>query len=109
MTTITISIPDGHLRRLQEIADRFGIRIDELVLAGIEQLLSQPDETFHKAVNLVLRRGISSEKVEYALDYHAIFTKVNGSTRAFCRSILLMKGTIVRPEFIAAKALAQPE
>src|SRR5207244_6151575 len=57
MTTITISIPDGHLKRLQEIADRFGIRIDELVLAGIEQVLSQPDETFHKAVDYVLKKN----------------------------------------------------
>ena len=57
MTTITISIPDGHLKRLQEIADRFGIRIDELVLAGIEQVLSQPDETFQNAADYVLNKN----------------------------------------------------
>jgi predicted transcriptional regulator len=57
MTTITISIPDDHLKRLQGIADRFGIRIDELVLAGIEQLLSQPDETFQNAADYVLKKN----------------------------------------------------
>ena len=30
---------------------------DELVLAGIEQVLSQPDETFHKAVDYVLKKN----------------------------------------------------
>ena len=57
MTTITISIPDGHLRRLQEIADRFGIPIEQLVRFGIEQLLSQPDETFQNAADYVLKKN----------------------------------------------------
>ncbi len=33
MTTITISIPDDHLKRLQEIADRLGITLEELLRA----------------------------------------------------------------------------
>ena len=57
MTTITMSIPDGHLKRLQEIADRFGITLEQLVRAGIEQLLSQPDETFQNAADYVLKKN----------------------------------------------------
>ncbi len=56
MTTITISIPDDHLKRLQEIADRLGITLEELLRAGIEQLLSQ-HETFQNAVDYVLTKN----------------------------------------------------
>src|SRR6266704_539228 len=56
MTTITISIPDGHLKRLQEIADRLGITLEERLRAGIEKLLSQ-HETFQNAVDYVLTKN----------------------------------------------------
>ncbi|PYU93358.1 MAG: DNA-binding protein [Acidobacteria bacterium] len=57
MTTIAINLPDDRLQRLRETAGRFGITIEDLVRAGIEQLLSQPDETFQNAADYVLKKN----------------------------------------------------
>ncbi len=57
MTTITISLPDDRLQRLQEIAARFGVTPEELARVGIEQLLTQPEETFRDAVDYVLKKN----------------------------------------------------
>lgn len=57
MNKIVITIPDRHLLKLQEIAARLGISVEELLLMGVEELVTQPDTAFHQAVNYVLEKN----------------------------------------------------
>ena len=57
MTTITISLPDERLVKLQELAARFGISSEELARLSIEELLARPDEAFERAVGYVLEKN----------------------------------------------------
>ncbi len=44
MTTITISLADDQLAKLQEKADRIGVSPEELARASIADLLNRPEE-----------------------------------------------------------------
>lgn len=57
MTTITISLPDDRLRKLQEIAVQFSVAPEELVRVSIEELLSRPEEDFRRALDYVLQKN----------------------------------------------------
>lgn len=57
MKTITIALPDDHLLKLRERAAHFDISPEELVRVSIEELLTQPDETFQDAVEYVLKKN----------------------------------------------------
>ena len=43
MNNITITISDDRLLQLQQTAPRLGISLEELLLIGIENLLTQPE------------------------------------------------------------------
>ena len=49
MTTITIELPDERLQKLREMAQRFGVSMEELVRVSVEDMLTQPEEQFRKA------------------------------------------------------------
>jgi hypothetical protein len=53
---LTISLPEDRLQRLKERAARFRIAAEELVRAGIEELLTRPDEEFQRALTYVLTK-----------------------------------------------------
>jgi predicted transcriptional regulator len=57
MTTITITLPDDRLLKLQERATHFSVSPEELVRVSIEEMLSRPDEAFQRAVNYVLEKN----------------------------------------------------
>lgn len=57
MTTITITIPDDRLRKLQEIAARLQVAPEDLVRVSLEELLTRPDETFQRAAHYVLQKN----------------------------------------------------
>ncbi|MBD1945615.1 DNA-binding protein [Coleofasciculus sp. FACHB-712] len=57
MHTITITIPDDHLVKLQETATRLGISLEELILMGVEEILNQPEQTLQSAVDYVLKKN----------------------------------------------------
>ena len=57
MSTITISIPEDRLERLQQTAQRLGIAPEELVRASLDELLSRPDEALGRAVDHVLKKN----------------------------------------------------
>jgi antitoxin FitA len=57
MTTITIALPEDSVIRLQEKASRLGMSVEDLVLASVDDLLSQPDEAFKRAVDYVLQKN----------------------------------------------------
>jgi antitoxin FitA len=57
MTTITIALPDERLRQLQEMAQRLRVAPEELILVGIEDLLSRRDDELERALDYVLRKN----------------------------------------------------
>lgn len=57
MTTITIEIPQERIQRLKEYAELFGISMEELVRASVEDMLAQPEEQFLKAMHYVLKKN----------------------------------------------------
>ena len=57
MNTITMTIPDDRLVKLQETATRLGVSLEELILMGIEEVLNQPEEDFQGAVDYVLQKN----------------------------------------------------
>ena len=57
MSTLTITLSEDRLTRLQEIASRFNVRAEDLARVGIEELLRQPDETFKQAAEYILSKN----------------------------------------------------
>jgi predicted transcriptional regulator len=57
MTTLTITLTDDCLSRLEEKATKLGVSPEALVRASIEGLLTEPDETVRSAVEDVLKKN----------------------------------------------------
>jgi hypothetical protein len=57
MTTITIPLADDRLQHLRELAQREGIRPEDLARAGLEDWLRQPREDFAQAAGHVLQKN----------------------------------------------------
>jgi predicted transcriptional regulator len=57
MHTITITLSDDRLAKLQEIAARLHIAPEELARAGVEELLTRPEETCQRAIDYVLKKN----------------------------------------------------
>jgi len=57
MTNITIALPDDRVLKLKEVASRLSVSPEELVRASVEELLSQPDETFQNVMDYVLKKN----------------------------------------------------
>ena len=57
MTTIMIELPRERLQKLREMAQRFGVSMEDLVRVSIEDMLTQPEEQFRKAASYVLKKN----------------------------------------------------
>jgi hypothetical protein len=57
MDALTITLPDGRLSKLKEIAADFGVTPEELVRLSVEDLLTRPDRAFQEAVDRVLEKN----------------------------------------------------
>jgi hypothetical protein len=57
MATITIELPSEGLQKLQEMAQKFGVSMEELVRVSVEDMLTQPEEQFRKAAQYVLKKN----------------------------------------------------
>ena len=57
MSTLTITLSDDRLAKLREIANRFNIKPEDLARFSIEELLTQPDESFQKAADYILQKN----------------------------------------------------
>lgn len=57
MTTITIELPSERLQKLQEMALKFGVSMEELIRASVEDMLTQPEEQFRNAAQYVLKKN----------------------------------------------------
>ena len=58
MSTITITLPDDHIRKLREIATYYHVAPEELVRVSIEELIIRSDEDFHRALDYVLNKNV---------------------------------------------------
>lgn len=57
MTSLTITLPDDRMLKLQEVATRLRVTPEELARLSIEELLASPEETFQQAVDYVLKKN----------------------------------------------------
>lgn len=58
MNTITVTLPDDRIRKLEEKAAQLGVSPEDLVRFSIEELLTRPiDETFKQAVTYILQKN----------------------------------------------------
>ncbi len=57
MTTLTVTLPEDRLQRLEELATRLHVAPEELIRASVEDLLSRPEEAFRQALESVLTKN----------------------------------------------------
>ena len=57
MKSITISLPEDRLRKLEEIATRLNVSTEQLVCVSVEELLAKPTEEFQSVVDYVLTKN----------------------------------------------------
>jgi hypothetical protein len=57
MHTITITLSNDRLAKLQELAARLHIAPEELARAGVEELLTRPEEACQRAMEYVLKKN----------------------------------------------------
>jgi antitoxin FitA len=58
MHTITITLSDDRLAKLQEMGARLHISPEELARASVEELLARPEETYQRAIDYVLKKNV---------------------------------------------------
>ena len=54
MVTITVTLSDDRLQKLQELAKQFHIAPEELLRVSVEELIARPRADFQKALEYVL-------------------------------------------------------
>ena len=57
MSTLTITLSNDRFAKLQEIAERFNVKAEELARVSIEELLTRPEESFQQAAEHVLQKN----------------------------------------------------
>jgi len=57
MSTLTITLPDERMTRLEQVASRLGASPEEIVKASIEELLKQAEPDIHHAISYVLKKN----------------------------------------------------
>ncbi len=57
MVTITIELNEERVKRLKEMALKYGLSIEDLARVGVEEILAQPDEQFQKIMKYVLKKN----------------------------------------------------
>lgn len=54
MATLTISLSDEELRRLEALGKREGLTVEQMVCLGIRDFIGQPDDAFRAAAKRVM-------------------------------------------------------
>jgi hypothetical protein len=57
MSDITITVSEEQLTKLKSKSSSSGIKLEDLILLSIEELLSRPDEDFQQAMKYVLQKN----------------------------------------------------
>jgi predicted transcriptional regulator len=57
MVTITVTLSEDRLQKLQDLAAQFRIAPEELLRVSVEELIARPQADFQKAVDYVLKKN----------------------------------------------------
>jgi len=57
MATLTISLSDEEMRRLEELSKRESLTVEQMVKLGIHDFIGQPDDAFRAAAKRVLEKN----------------------------------------------------
>ena len=57
MATLTISLSDEEMRRLEVLGKREGLTVEQMVRLGINDFIGQPDDTFRAAAKRVMEKN----------------------------------------------------
>jgi predicted transcriptional regulator len=57
MVTITVTLSEDRLQKLQELAAQFRIAPEELLRVSVEELIARPQPDFQKVVDYVLKKN----------------------------------------------------
>ena len=57
MATLTISLSDEEMRRLETLGKREGLTVEQMVRLGIHDFIGQPDDAFHAAAKRVMEKN----------------------------------------------------
>jgi len=57
MTTVTVSLSDEEMRRLEELSKREGLTVEQMVRLGINDFIGQPDDSFRAAARRVMENN----------------------------------------------------
>ncbi len=57
MATITVSLSDEEMRRLEELSKREGLTVEQIVRLGINDFIGQPDDSFRAVVRRVMEKN----------------------------------------------------
>ena len=57
MATLTISLSDEEMRRLQALGKREGLTVEQMVRLGIKDYIGQTDNAFHVAAKRVMEKN----------------------------------------------------
>ena len=55
--SITVTLSADRVAKLEELAARYGVPLEELARDGVEDLLSRTDDAFEKAAEKVLQKN----------------------------------------------------
>ncbi|MDP3089557.1 MAG: ribbon-helix-helix domain-containing protein [Nitrospira sp.] len=57
MATLTISLSDKEMRRLNNLSEREGVTMEQMVRCCIRDLIAQPDESFQITAQRVIEKN----------------------------------------------------
>lgn len=57
MATLTISLSDEEMRRLEILGNREGLTVEQIVRLGINDFIGQPDDAFRAAAKRVMEKN----------------------------------------------------
>jgi predicted transcriptional regulator len=57
MATLTISLSDDEMRRLEVLGKRESLTVEQMVRLGINDFIGQPDDAFHAATKRVMEKN----------------------------------------------------
>jgi predicted DNA-binding protein len=57
MATLTISLSDEEMRRLEALGKREGLTIEEIVRLSVCEFIGQPDDAFYAAAKRVMEKN----------------------------------------------------
>jgi len=57
MATLTISLSDEEMRRLEALGKREGLTVEQIARLAIHDFIGQPDDAFRAAANRVMEKN----------------------------------------------------